>query len=358
MHTIAFIQVHGLHALQQQLGINILENEQLYCLHYTDNSPMYHPVVQECRGLILEKETLDIVFRCMQRFYNYGEHHTTSFDYQRAEYVEKVDGSLIKLFHHRGAWHIGTKKTLAADMTNSFGSSFKDLVFRALGVHDDAAFQQRASQYLNSAVSYHFELTSAETRVITHYTGYTLTYIHAVHTQTGGYVDEKHCASAFGASLLQPLQFASVTAAIEHVAALLGLQEGLVAYIDHIPVCKIKNPAYVEAALLGDNQLTLHKIKDLIYSQEHEEYLAYFAYDRYLFSPYVEAYQQLLEQLSRVWAELQHLTDRKAFAMASKHYVFSPVLFWLYQNPAQSPLQALEQQKRHIKHDLLDRMLT
>jgi len=81
--------------LKTELGIESREWEDLVILNYNQiESPKTHPIVQECRQLILRKNTWDIVFMSFQRFFNYGENleETKDFDFANAVALSKIDG--------------------------------------------------------------------------------------------------------------------------------------------------------------------------------------------------------------------------------------------------------------------------
>jgi RNA ligase len=60
------------------------------------------------RGLILDAGTGRIVATPFPKFFNYGE-RGEEFPALPFETFEKLDGSLIILFHHRGRWLTATK---------------------------------------------------------------------------------------------------------------------------------------------------------------------------------------------------------------------------------------------------------
>jgi hypothetical protein len=62
-------------------------------------------VVRECRGIILdEKNGYKPVCVPFFKFGNYGEPYADEIDWDTARVQEKIDGSLIKVWHHKGQW--------------------------------------------------------------------------------------------------------------------------------------------------------------------------------------------------------------------------------------------------------------
>jgi RNA ligase len=69
------------------------------------------------RGLILDEEAGRIVATPFPKFFNLGERHGTVPDLP-FEVFEKLDGSLIIVFHHRGQWHAATKGAFDSEQAN------------------------------------------------------------------------------------------------------------------------------------------------------------------------------------------------------------------------------------------------
>lgn len=78
------------------------ETDPLVILNYDQiESPKTHPVVRECRGLVLEKDTWNVVARAFTRFFNYGE-TDCQFDWSKFTATTKEDGSLLLLYRYAG----------------------------------------------------------------------------------------------------------------------------------------------------------------------------------------------------------------------------------------------------------------
>ena len=324
------------------------------------------PIVMECRGLILSHEDNNwyVVSRSFDRFFNYGEQpHTQShIDFSKAVLHEKIDGSLIRIYNYKGVWNVATRGTAFAESeVNGFGVTFKQLVFKALNVDSEDAFQLLCENSLNPNITYIFEITSVENRVVKRYSGYALYFLAArVNNYTYCYVteQEKIWAVKLGASLPKQYYFNTIEECLETAKHLKDLDEGYVLYQDNIPVCKIKSPVYIAVHHIKGEGLNPKRIMQVILAGELDEYLTYFPEDEPMFKPYQEALNTLKLMLGQTFLTTQHITDQKEFALQVKDFCYSGVLFQCKKNGTK-PLETFEAQTelskmRMLEHFMLD----
>lgn len=347
MKTIEYIREHGVEKLKEELGIIVKEyQEGLMVLNYNQiESPKTNPIVMECRGLILDSHTLEVVSRGFDRFFNHGEApEHSSFDFEEAEVCEKVDGSFIKIYNHLGQWFIATRGTAFAESEcNGFSVSFRDLVLRALPdstvLHSNGAisfrdnyqaFQEECDFWLDPDWTYIFEFTSMENRVVTRYDGYNLTYLASRHNKTGEYGDsyeENAAVNAFSCKVAKRYKFDTIENCLDAVKNLPDMQEGYVVYVRGVPVCKIKSPAYLVAHRIRGEGLSPKRIMQLVLMNEVDEYVAYFEEDKKFFDPYVSALETGIEMMKEVFERYKEIEDQKKYALAVNGYDFSAILF-------------------------------
>lgn len=313
-----------------ELGIKVKKYEDRVLLDYDQiNSPKTHPLVMRCRGVILTPDFKQVICRPFDRFFNLGEAPETQayLDMTKAVAYDKVDGSLIKIYHYNGKWEIATRGTAFAESNvNGFDMTFRDLVLKAMNCSEEE-FQEKANDYLFKVITYLFEVTSFENRVVTNYQGYTLHYIGARITQTGEYVDSNIEAGHIGAILPKQYSFSTKEEAIQSANALSGLKEGFVVWQDGRPVAKVKSDAYVAVHHIRGEGLSPKRIAQLVLTGEQDEYLTYFAEDRQHFEPYIKAHADILLALHTAYESHKHVQDQKEFAIAIKDLTFKGVLF-------------------------------
>jgi len=72
-------------------------------------------IVQESRGIILDKTTFEIICNPFFKFWNLGETHAyNNINLKNSIIMEKSDGSIIKVYFYKNEWHIATNGTINA----------------------------------------------------------------------------------------------------------------------------------------------------------------------------------------------------------------------------------------------------
>lgn len=316
--------------LADELFIKMREYEDRIVLNYDQiQSPKNDPYVIQCRGLVLSKD-FEVLCLPFDRFFNLGEtiDHCAYIDWSKAKCYEKVDGSLIKIYHDGNKWYCATRGTAFGE-SDVFGwpCTFAELVYRALDVSDDAEFNSICNEHLDPDVTYLFEVTARENRVVTNYIGYTLWYLASRNKLTGEYIDSSNLCEKFGAKLPNAYGFGGVEECVHTASNLPDLQEGYVLYQDDKPFCKIKSPAYVAVHHIRGEGLNPKRICQLVLTNEQDEYLKYFPEDEEYITPYVDKLNVMLEDIRMVAFNVRNIEDQKSFALVVKNFPYSAVLF-------------------------------
>lgn len=153
--------------------IVLLDYNQIY-------SPKKNPIVRECRSLILDLDTFEVISRSFDRFFNYGEDPDGQkvFSYKDAFTFEKADGSLINCYNLRGKWFIGSRSMAFAEgpCHSNPEVTYCDMVLKAFGFKDMNEYQKAMDMlcvyYPNrfkENTTYIFEYTDPINRVVTPY---------------------------------------------------------------------------------------------------------------------------------------------------------------------------------------------
>lgn len=334
MHVIKEIRENGYARIEGELGIKVKRAGGYVLLDYCQiNSPKLDPIVKECRGLILDEETLEVACRSFDRFFNYGEGDAQNLDFKGCKVVEKVDGSLIRVWYDnkQGIWQVATRGTIFADsavMGNDF--TFRELFVRVFNEffefpNSENNFQLICNMLFFQDETYIFELATPYNRVVTRYEKETIKLL-GVRDNLDGYYIDKDQYTQFE----QPEEYSigSFEDCIKASQELGGLKEGFVV-IDHnrVPVCKIKSPAYVAVHHIRGEGLNPKRISQLVWSGEADEYLTYFPEDRHIIEPYMTKRIEVEAAIAKLWLATMLIEGQKEFALEVKDTPYAGVLF-------------------------------
>ena len=150
-----------------------------------------NPLACQCRGLVLEENTYNVVGYPFNRFFNYGgQDHLISkdFDWNSAKMVSKLDGTMACVYNHKNRWYIGTRSRCEADVPmedgiNTFAMLFDIAVNEMykkiepieirLDIQDLMnSFGEKAKDY-----TFCFEITSPYNRIVCKYVDISLTLL-------------------------------------------------------------------------------------------------------------------------------------------------------------------------------------
>ena len=135
-----------------------------------------NPLVQEARGIIIDVTNLEVVCWPFRKFGNHNESYADEIDWNSAKVLEKVDGSIVKLWYdyELSKWQFSTNGTIRAEnasIDNYIGLYFGDVIQRADN-YSDIPFGN-----LDKDCTYIFELVSPETQVVVKYDSTSLYHI-------------------------------------------------------------------------------------------------------------------------------------------------------------------------------------
>ena len=322
--------------------IVLLDYNQIY-------SPKKNPIVRECRSLILDLDTFEVISRSFDRFFNYGEDPDGQkvFSYKDAFTFEKADGSLIKCYNLRGQWFISTRGMAFAEGPSHFDPNvtFCDMVLKAFGFKDMDEYQKAMAMlcvyYPNrfkENTTYIFEYTDPLNRIVTPYDRACMVLLCARNNQS--FVE-----STVGEMSMLVSSFMSFRINVRDIVlkgkglteekileltnGLVDLQEGHVVYD---PVSgqriKFKNLVYLTAhSIKGNNGITLKKALLLIFKGDASEFATWFPEYKEFIDKVENNFNEFMADVISVYNKNKHIQDRKAFALAVKDHKGSGIIF-------------------------------
>lgn len=356
-------KAHTLADLENEFNIKVKDypEENLVLLDYCQiNSPKTHPIVRECRSLILNRETFDVVSRSFSRFFNFGEAQELyeDFDVSRSFAFEKVDGSLIKIYRnpHNGKFYISTRGTALGEAENSAaGWTFSEKVMEILGLESDHdSFQESMEKIWKEYFGDHSEetghtiigeLIGPENRIVTPYNihQFVITGVSTYGGEpTSAPEDLERLAELFShlfpngnirsVKTYSASSFSTDEELYELLHSLDPLDEGFI-ILDpksEMKRMKLKSETYVTVhKLRGEGVLTNKKIIHMLLENEHEEFLAYFPEYRPRFDSLEEELETMFANANMRYMEAMVFAqeDQKAFALMVKDLPYSSILF-------------------------------
>jgi len=325
-----FLQTGTIDELADAFGVHAKVYDDRVVLNYRiDSKPKFHPIVLECRGLILSLPEYRVLARSFDRFFNYGEgDDKDTFNWDDCIIFNKLDGSLINVYHDGFKWNVATRGTAFAEGETPMGKTFHDLYIDAIGTD-----LQHGFEFCTTHHTYIFELTSPENRIVTRYPETSTTLLAVRNNLTGLFVDYNYIGMETDFSmqtngLADSYNLNKPEDIIDFVEGRDAMDEGVVCFDNHTQKrIKIKNASYVAIHHLRGNEVTKKSLLALVLKQEVEEYLAYFPEDKHMITPIEEKVEKLKYDIVKLYNENKHIEDQKEFAMKVKDFPYSGFLF-------------------------------
>ena len=248
--------------------IKIKRSDGFILFYYEMKADFCIDIVRECRGIILD-ETDGYKPVCVPffKFGNYGEPYADEIDWKTARVQEKIDGSLIKVWHHKGVWHVSTNKTIDAESANTDDDTDTFInIFNRAWARTGKQFSE-----LNPDYTYMFELVSPQSRVVVPYME---TKLYHTGTRDNNTLQELH--TDIGIEKPKEFSITTIEECIEAAEKLDRYHEGFVVVDSRWRRVKVKSPVYVAIHHIVNNISSDKRIFNLIVSGEDAEVLAYF----------------------------------------------------------------------------------
>lgn len=323
-----YLKKNGLQKLQDEFHVAAKrhgEYNNLVCLKYDMiDSPLGHKVVQQSRGCILdEKRGWEYVSRPFDKFFNHGEGHASTIDWSSARVQEKLDGSLVQMYHYRGSWHFGTSGTPdASGNVHATNRAFRDLVRKVW-------YERRYQAPPDTSYTYLFELCSKENRVVVSHPVDRLVLIGVRRTWSGLEAPVSWFKKTTNWEVVQeyPLQTTEdIVATFDTMDPL--KMEGYVIVDHNFNRIKVKHPGYVAIHHMKDG-FGPKRMLEVIRSGETSEVLNAFPEWKPEFEAIQEKYRALVTHLEAEYARLKDIPDQKAFALEAVKTRHPGTLFML-----------------------------
>lgn len=338
MFVTDYLKKNGIAKLQEEFAIKVRKYNDRYIINYNQiDSPRFHPIVDECRGLIVDKD-FNVMCRSFQRFYNLGEGTSNNGLYVRSPsfkeesiqarnlkestILHKMDGTLINFYwdYFNNKWQSATRGAAFAEGDTGFDISFSDLVEKA---ENYTTVVNYLNDFKNSQdYTFMFELTSPYNRIVTPYDKIELTWLSAKLKDSGV---ELHPEYIHDVGRKIGLKTPIVYKANSHedllnlVEKFPSLQEGVVlSWFDKgiVKRLKLKNTKYCAIHNMRANgQISPKQVLILVGQNEQFEYLNYFSEDKPFFDLVEKALKEYKDKNLKFYETIKDTEEQKDFAL-------------------------------------------
>lgn len=295
------------------------------------NCDMSDPAVQQCRGVILDKDDdFRIISFPYTKFFNYGDTLAATINWETARVYEKLDGSLLTIYHYAGAWQVQSSGTVDAGGNVGFtDQTFAELFWET--------FHMLGYELPGSAtyLSYMFEMMTPLNRIVVRHTDRRLVLHGARAHEFFGYeevdVDTllETAGDVFGWEVVKTFPLTSLEDALTEVEKTPGVeQEGYVVCDHRFNRIKIKSKDYVCLHHLVTG-MSYRRLLEIVQKGDGEEFLGYFPEYKKEYEEVQMAFVVALNSTQCLWDVHHGKETQKEFALAVKDTTFSAALFQL-----------------------------
>lgn len=307
------IKTNGLKKTIQKYSLEHREfGHRLYLRYDQLKTPKNLIETHDCRGLVLHKETLEIISMPFRRFFGHDDFYSPKLNWSNTVVMEKRDGSLIQVYYDKfvDEWVVATMLSEGTDLFSYKGEK-TDISFRSLFLD---LMKQYGSSFdlFKKGCTYVFELTSPYNKVVVGYQTPELRLIgfrDLTDLREANFESLKYHSSQIKIPLVETFTFTSLKECLDTFKSMSFNFEGYVAY-DGISRIKIKNPAYVSVHLAsssnGDIDVSKpHILLDVIKGNEIDEFLSAFPQTTELVTNLDTKYRLLLSKLAEASTKIK-----------------------------------------------------
>lgn len=350
-----------------------------------------HPLTIECRGLVIDEDSLKVQSSPFYRFFNYGEapEFTEQVNFNNCVVYEKLDGSLITLYYSErySHWMVSTKGTptarnvMVSINNGNNGYPYLFLVAKSLGIDIDYLFDNQTTEYrqeyleegrfyevmqvinerinemgLDKTITYVFELVSPKINIVTQYDETEMYLIGMFHTPSGTEYTDLTNDHFKTPKVYQCSGIDDIKSALRDMNKDSDIiREGFVVQcLDTQTRVKIKNGAYLK--LHQHNSLDdfdEKSIKEIVADGEEDEILTYYPELKDRIDAVIAKRDVALENIKCGFDYASEISDRKELAMKLKDLGVASVIFYSMKFGIDNVYQAWDSISLKMKLDLL-----
>ena len=342
-----YLNYKSLTDLNTEFGISSNEFNNLIVLNYSQiDSPKTDPLVRLCRGIIIEKNTYNIVHYPFYRFYNFEEviEERKKFNWDKAVATQKIDGSLWGVFNYNEEWYISSRSQIGGFNKTNFGEiTFGDIFDKAIYPFSRDEF----FACLDKNLDYTFELVSPYNQIVTPYNDCNI-YLIGLRDKSNDFkeislIEAKnieHIAALINAEIIK---MPKIIPLVDENGKFRGFEEmkqlaetgnatdeGFVVVdwssydneMGAFPRVKVKNSSYVALhhlrGTVENGSLNYANILNIVFKNEQAEVLATFPAFENIFSEVEEKFNKFLYEFNESFENIKDFFKLSAEARLNK----------------------------------------
>lgn len=291
-------------------------------------SPFSEKLVREARSLILDSnDNFKLICQGFEKFFNHGEGNAATLDWKTTKIQEKVDGSLICLYHYDDKWHAATTGTPGASgNVNDTGKTFSRYFFDTFEATRDIG---QVGMFVNNLKTncYFFELCGLSNKIVVRHAKDHVVALGGRDLITGKEFSAEDTSKIWGVPAVKQfplMSFEEAEATFKDMDP--TQQEGYIFVDANFNRQKHKNPAYVALHHLKSS-FSLKNLVDLVRMNKAETMIKELPEYQEIYDDVMARWNTLLDQIEAVYSANKEIVSQKEFAFAVTYYRFSSALF-------------------------------
>jgi len=253
-----------LDVLKLEHGINYNIQNGKVSLNYDQiDSRESDTLACQCRGLVIEENSWNIIACPMFRFFNYGQGSAADIDFNNARLLLKLDGTMLIVYQYQDRWFVATRSRAEATIPNENGLNFTQLTDMAIQEMsgDKSDNLQKFMKNAPKDNTYIFELTTPLNQVYCNYDKFFITLLAVRNNITleEDFPDNHliHFDKKYNLTTPEEYEISSLSSIVELVSSWNPKEkEGVVLRDNNFNRIKIKNPSYAAMSHLRDSLTT------------------------------------------------------------------------------------------------------
>lgn len=314
-----YLEKNTLSDLEKQYAIKLAYSpigEPLVSLNYCQiDSPKYSEICKECRGLVLDYKTNEVVAKGFNRFFNYGEsrEEINKFDWNNFATQNKEDGSLIIVYKYNGTWRVNTRASFGIGKINNSNFTWEELFYQTI--------DEKGLDSIPDNTTLVFELCSIYNKVVRTYLQ-PVSYLLSSFNRETLEEDKQERVAQYANFLNVPcpplLTYGCVDDILKTLETTEPTFEGFVIKDINGNRMKIKSKNYLRLHRMrgnGDNLFAPKNLVPFILQNEIGELLAIYPEVK----PYLARYETLLNEhqmfIEEIYSKIWNRNTQKSFAL-------------------------------------------